>query len=100
MDWDRIRIFLEVARTGQIVIPIIRAECRRSVRTSWQAYAQPVENSPTDCNLRTLHDRALFRFREQKLPANGHSNVSNRQLGVTHQTWIVWRMAIGSSADG
>src|SRR5258706_6920265 len=22
----------------------------------------------------TLHDRALFRFREQKLPANGHSN--------------------------
>jgi len=22
-----------------------------------------------------LHDRALFRFREQKLPANGHSNA-------------------------
>jgi hypothetical protein len=24
---------------------------------------------------RALHDRALFRFREQKLPVNGHSNT-------------------------
>jgi hypothetical protein len=33
-----------------------------------------------------LHDRALFRFREQKLPVNGHSEYAQLALGVTHQT--------------
>jgi hypothetical protein len=33
-----------------------------------------------------LHDRALFRFREQKLPVNGHSEYAQMALGVTHQT--------------
>jgi NAD(P)-dependent dehydrogenase (short-subunit alcohol dehydrogenase family) len=32
----------------------------------------------------TLHDRALFRFREQKLPANGHSKRAQVALSVTH----------------
>jgi hypothetical protein len=30
-----------------------------------------------------LHGRALFRFEEQKLPANGHSNARKLALGVT-----------------
>jgi len=47
----------------------------------------------------TVHGRALFRFREQKLPANGHSKRAHLTLGVTHQTWTVWRVVIKSSAN-
>jgi NAD(P)-dependent dehydrogenase (short-subunit alcohol dehydrogenase family) len=34
--------------------------------------------------VRTRHDRALFRFRKQKLPANGHSKRAQVALSVTH----------------
>jgi hypothetical protein len=39
--------------------------------------AQPVENSRADLQFTAhmLRDRALFRFQEQKLPANGHSHA-------------------------
>ena len=34
--------------------------------------------------VRTRHDSALFRFRKQKLPANGHSKRAQVALSVTH----------------
>jgi hypothetical protein len=64
----------------------------------WQACAWPDENSRTDYNSvpHTAQDWPLFRFQEQKLPANGHSNAREMALLMIHQALSVWRMAIRS----
>ncbi len=48
----------------------VHAHIAASVRSARREFI----NSPQFTS-HTVHDRALFRFREQKLPANGHSNA-------------------------
>ena len=56
------------------------------------------ENSRTDYNSvpHTAQGWSLFRFQEQKLPANDHSNAREMALRVIHQAFSVWRLAIRS----
>ena len=43
--------------------------------TSWQAYVRREFTSWLQFTSRSERDRALFRFQQQKLPVNGHSNA-------------------------